>query len=506
MLQGLAGSAALDLHFGAYRLKRQERQLIGPQGPVELGARPFDILLALLDRPHDLIDKDTLIAAAWPGLAVEENTLQVHVSALRKALDPSYIVTVHGRGYKYAGPPPETAQQVAMEGQVLDRKPVIVVLPFENISGHPAQQYFSDGITGDVTDRLMLFRFCSVIGKHSAAALRGMAPDFAAIREKLHADFVVTGSVRRSADRVRIAVRLSDAATEEGIWAERYDRPIADLFALQDEIGELVVSAIARHLEVEINVRNIARPTANLSSYEHLLQGYWHFKKLTRRGNLAARESFKRALTLDPRNAEALSFLGATYSEEWIQDFSAENAVKGEDFIGQAVALDPANARIYAAHAWALLCIGDLAGAARASERGMALNPGDPNVLVNRALPLIYEGRLEEAHALIAQARKLEPIPPLWFGEFAGIAAFVEGRYEETLAGVEPVPECAWDVMYALSCYGHLGQGERARALRAQFSALGGEPDWKLGLTREPFADPSVLDRLMNGFEIALSL
>ena len=267
------------------------------------------------------------------------------------------------------------------------------MLPFENLSGDADQQYFSDGITGEIVDRLARFRKFAVIGRHSSAAFRGAAPDFSAIQEKLKADFVVTGSVRRSVDRIRIALRLSDAKSEEAIWSERYDRPIAELFSLQDEISELVAAAIPRQLEVEINVRSARRPPASLTSFEHTLQGYWHFRKLTRAGNRLAMQSFERAVASDPGNAEAMAWLGATYSETWVESFIEEYAVKGEKYTAEAIAIDPFNAKCHAFRTWTLLCVGHLDAALDVSQRAMALNPGDPAVLVNRAFALTYDGK-----------------------------------------------------------------------------------------------------------------
>ncbi len=497
----------MDLQFGQYRLKSAERLLLGPSGSVDLSSRSFDILALLLGRPDEVIGKNELFDAVWPGQIVEENTLQVHMSALRKTLDAGMITTVHGRGYKYAGPRPVACASQAVNPPpiVSDRKPMVVVLPFDNMSGDPDQQFFSDGITGDITDRLARFGAFAVIGQHSAASFRATAPDFAAIRERLKVDFIVTGSVRRTSERIRFAVRLSDAASEEAIWGERYDRPISDLFTLQDEISQLVAAAIARHLEVEINVRSVGRPPASLSSYEHLLQGYWHYKKLTSAGVTAAKQSFEQAIALDPRNAEALGWLGVIYCEGWLFDFHLESAAKGLEFTAQAISLDPTNALCHSARTWALLCVGDLAGALPVSERGISLNPNDPNVLVNRALTLGYDGRTSEAMDLIDHAHRLEPIPPLWFGEFSGIVAFAEGRYEHTLAGVEPIPIPAWDTMYALACYGLMGEKLKAHTTLAKMAESGRNPDWALGISREPYRDPAIRERLVEGLRMAMS-
>ena len=159
----------MDLEFGNYRLKRAERLLEGPNGPVELSARSFDILALLLERPDDVIGKTELFDAVWPGLVVEENTLQVHISALRKLLPAEMIVIVHGRGYKYSGPKPFVA---TAEAPALPR-PSIAVLPFDNMSGDPQQDYFSDGITEDIIAELGKFREFLVIARNSSFQFRG---------------------------------------------------------------------------------------------------------------------------------------------------------------------------------------------------------------------------------------------------------------------------------------------------------------------------------------------
>ena len=161
----------MDLRFGDYRLKRQERLVSGPEGPVDLSARAFDILHYLLDHHGEVVEKNALLEAVWPGVAVEDNTLQVHMSALRKALGPEMIATVHGRGYKYAGARAGAGRHGPAKPEA-GHKPVIVVLPLENLSGDPEQQYFSDGIIGDITERLTRFRAFAVIGHYSARAFR----------------------------------------------------------------------------------------------------------------------------------------------------------------------------------------------------------------------------------------------------------------------------------------------------------------------------------------------
>jgi tetratricopeptide (TPR) repeat protein len=256
---------------------------------------------------------------------------------------------------------------------------------------------------------------------------------------------------------------------------------------------------------VEINFRNARKPTASLSSHEHVLQGYWHFKKLTRAGNREALQCFERAVAIDPGNAEAMAWLGAACCNTWVENFAEEYVAKGSVLTAEAIAIDPFSATSHAIHTWTLLCVPNLDSALDVSKRSMELNPGDPAVLANRALALIYDGKATEAQALLDLARKLEPLPPAWFGEFAGLLAFAEGRYAEALEGTEPQAEYAWDTMYALASCGHLGLGERAKSILSRFRQQGPDPDWLLGVSHEPFRDKSVRERLVAGLNIALA-
>lgn len=255
----------MDLEFGSYRLKRAERLLLGPQGPVELSARSFDILALLLERPEEVVGKTELFDAVWPGMVVEENTLQVHISALRKALDAGMILTVHGRGYKYAGPKPVLPQAVNGAGEPTIRaaseKPSIAVLPFHNMSGDPEQDYFSDGITEDIIADLGRFKEFLVIARNSSFQFRGKANDVAEVAKKLGVQHIVEGSVRKISNRVRVTVQLIDAASKAHVWGEHYDRELTDIFAIQDEVTQMISARLARQARTAIATPGPGRPT-----------------------------------------------------------------------------------------------------------------------------------------------------------------------------------------------------------------------------------------------------
>lgn len=500
----------MDLRFGPYLLKRRERQLQGPVGPLELSVAAFDILSELLDRSGAVIGKTELLETVWPNAIVEENTLQVHVSALRKALEPGMIETVHGRGYKYAGPAPVAVRTITVPEtpapETIARKPTIVVLPFENQGGDPDQQYFSDGITEDITDRLTRFRAFAIIGQHAASAFRGKAPDFTIIRERLKADFVVTGSVRRLGNRIRIAVRLADARSETSMWAERYDRPLAQIFELQDEVAGLIAASVANQLEIEIAAWSGTRIPASFAAYEHILKGNWHFKTLTMAATARAIVCFEQALTLDPRNAEAMSLLAMCYTSGWMYEFSDAKLAKGIELAKDAIALDESAAKAHAVLGLGLVYAEGLETGRPPIERALALNPKDWFGLSNRSMASIYEGKPEEARALSEEARRLNRMPPFWLTEFECISRFGEGHFAEVLPGVEPMTDGAWDMMYAMACYGHLGMKDKARETVRRFRDQGREVDFMMGAAREPYVNSETRDLLAAGLKAAQRL
>ena len=199
---------------------------------------------------------------------VEENTLQVHISALRKALPSGMIMTVHGRGYKYAGPKPFVATTESQE----KRRPSIAVLPFDNMSGDPEQDYFSDGITEDIIAELGKFKEFLVIARNSSFQFRGKANDLAEVVKKLGVEYVVEGSVRKVANRIRVSAQLIDASSTTHVWGEHYDRELDDIFAIQDEITQMISARLARQARTAIASRTRARPTGNMSAYESYLR------------------------------------------------------------------------------------------------------------------------------------------------------------------------------------------------------------------------------------------
>ena len=484
----------MDWEFGNYRLKRAERLLIGPAGPVELSARSFEILDTLLRKPDEVVGKGELFDAVWPGLVVEENTLQVHISALRKALPPGMIMTVHGRGYRYAGPKPFVAAAECQE----KRRPSIAVLPFDNMSGDPEQDYFSDGITEDIIAELSKFKDFLVIARNSSFQFRGKANDLAEVAKKLGVQYVVEGSVRKFANRIRVSAQLIDVSSTAHVWAEHYDRELGDIFAIQDEITQMISARLARQARTAIASRTRARPTGNMSAYESYLRA---LQLVGEYGTVIQAEPYlQKAIELDPEFAAAQALLSFVESIKFYWSCDPRHLESGLRIAKVALQLDPEEAYAHLASGFALMYIRRFREAEPNLDRAVALNPNDPFILSIRALLLNYVGRSDAALAELEQAQRRDPFAVGWFEDFLGIILTGAGRYREALASyakMATVPP--WSLVCVTVCHAELGETKEAEAALARLkSSYPQFPGITLdGILKEEdlYEDPSIFDR-----------
>ena len=270
--------------FGSFELDFGHRLLLRNGSPVHLGSRAIDLLCELVRVPGELVTKDDLIARVWPQTVVEENNLQVQISAIRKALAAQeqgrhWLQTVPGRGYRFVAavrPVGAVSVEVATGPEAvtpaLPDKPAIAVLPFANMSGDPEQQYFGDGVVEDIITALSRFSELFVIARNSSFAVGERAGDLQQVARQLGVRYLLTGSVRKADGRLRITAQLVDAATLRHLWADRFDGALQDVFALQDQVTERVVGALlptVRRAEIE---RARRKPPASLDAYDYLLR------------------------------------------------------------------------------------------------------------------------------------------------------------------------------------------------------------------------------------------
>ena len=258
--------------IGRFRLDAGAGILFLSGEPVALGRRAVALLGVLVEQAGTPVSKDTLIAAAWPGLTVEESNLTVQMAALRRTLakEPQgdrWIETLPRRGYRFVGPVTAVNTDSAVERKppIQPNLPSIAVLPFENLSGDPDQDYFADGVVEEIITALSRFRQLFVIARNSSFTYKGRLVDIKQVGHELGVRYVLEGSIRRTTTRVRIAGQLVDAATGVHLWADRFDGGLEDIFDLQDQLTTNVVGAMTPKLEqAELNAPGARRPKASM--------------------------------------------------------------------------------------------------------------------------------------------------------------------------------------------------------------------------------------------------
>ncbi len=299
--------------FGRFALDADSGMLFHAGEPVLLGSRATALLRLLLERATEPVSKDALIEAAWPGLAIEDSNLTVQIAALRRVLaqdgGANWIETLPRRGYRYVGPPAarvDTSANNAPQPQAapeIPDKPSIAVLPFDNLGGEDA--WFADGMVDDIITGLSRIKWLFVIARNSSFVWRGRSVDVKQVGRELGVRYVLEGSVRRADNRVRINAQLADAASGAHVWAERYDRTLDDVFALQDEIALAVVGAIEPSLRRAEAQRVARKRPDSLDAYELVLRAQADVDSGMPDRAASALPLLQRALTLDPSYALA---------------------------------------------------------------------------------------------------------------------------------------------------------------------------------------------------------
>ncbi|QKC85308.1 adenylate/guanylate cyclase domain-containing protein [Mesorhizobium sp. NZP2077] len=386
----------------------------------------------------------------------------------------------------------------------------IAVLPFANMSGDAEQDYFADGISEDIITALSKLSQLFVIARNSSFTFKGQNVHVQDVGTKLGVRHVLEGSVRKSGNRVRITAQLIDATTGGHLWAERFDRDLTDIFAVQDDVTQQIVGALALNLTDGARLRLAPEHPRNTEAYDCFLRGreLWH--RLTKDTNVAARELLQRATELDPNFASAYAFLALTHGIDYLNRWGAsppESMAQAEEAATRAVTLDDNDPWAHWALAIAKLYTRRHDEAIDEVERALVLNPNFAEAHVCRGETLYYSGRPEEALESFARAKTLNPYFPDVLLHFQALALFQLGRFDEAvdLLLQRLARNAVTDVSRALlaASYGHLSRFAEARA--AWQEVLRVNPDYSLEYRRKllPHKNPADFELMVEGLRKA---
>jgi TolB-like protein/Tfp pilus assembly protein PilF len=425
--------------FGQFRLDASGRMLFRGNVPVPLPPKAVDTLLVLIESAGAVIDKEEILKQVWKGAFVEEGSLTRTISILRKALEhdgngQEYIATVSKRGYRFV------AEVVEMPQRVLQQKLMLAVLPFENMSGDVTQEYFSDGLTEEMITQLSRLNpeRLAVIARTSAMRYKGTNKSVREIGSELGVSHVLEGSVRRGADRVRIAAQLIQVANETHVWANTYERSLGDILKLQSEVSQ----AIAREIRVKLTPREQRRLAAagevSPAAYDAYLKGRHLWNKRTEDGMRKSVAYYEEAIRQHPDYAMAYAGIADSYVMLACRGMVPvkETFRKAKTAATKALELDRDLGDAEGSLAHVRLHDWDWDGLEKDFERAIKLNPAQAIVYYWYAEFLMSMGRPQEAIALTERAYQTDPLSPV-IAASLGMILYLARKYDEALAVME---------------------------------------------------------------------
>jgi TolB-like protein len=510
-------------------LDTELRELRRGGEPVAVEPQVFDLLVHLIEHRDRVVTKDDLIASVWGGRIVSDSTLTSRINAARKAVGDSggeqkLIRTVARKGLRFIGAvhvpadggehAPAVVREEMREPRAalpLPDRPAIAVLPFTNMTGDPGQEYFSDGISEDIITALSKLRWFFVIARNSSFIYKDKPVHMKQVAEELGVNYVVEGSVRRGGERVRITAQLNDAATGSHIWAERYDRELADVFAVQDEITEAIVAAIEPQLYAAENFRARRKPPDSMDAWDLVMRALSHYWRVTRQDNVAAQALLEKAVAIDPNYGQALGVLATsqTFGAHMGWDDMAAMAPVAKRAAQTAIRADSEDPWAHLALASVYLFARRFDDCLAEFETALGLNPNFSLAQGYHGLALAYCGRWEEGSLAAGRALRLSPRDP-FSAVYSGIASYAQyvGRsYDEAMRLAREGIRLRGDFVGAhrvlTAAAGMAGQGEVAKAALQELRRA--QPNISLAwIAREmPIKEDAEREHYLEGFRRA---
>jgi adenylate cyclase len=386
-------------------------------------------------------------------------------------------------------------------------KPTVAVLPFANMSGDPEQEFFADGLTEDILTELSRRRELFVISRTSTFVYKGQAGNLREIAQKLGARYLIEGSVRKSGDRLRVTVQLIDTASDAHIWAERYDRKLDDVFAIQDEITSAIVATLPGRLEAAQHDQLTRMKPSSMAAYECVLAAKVLHHRSAREDNAEALKLIDRALQLDPDYAHAHAWRGCILGQQWGYGWCRDRDATQKEVtfeLSKAVALDDNDADVHRILAAIGILENDLTRARYHQDRALALNPNYDLVVVQMGELFTWLGQAAEGVEWIHKAMKLNPHHPARFWSHLGRAHFVGRQYVQAIeAFMRLATMDSQQHAFLAACYGWLGDRTAASAHVARIRALEPQLAPKDFLATMHYGNPADLQHLSDGLDKA---
>jgi len=451
----------MPFQFEDYRLDPGRRELSRGPELVAVGPQVFDVLAYLVTNRAQVVSKDQLLDAVWGGRIVSESTLASHINAVRKAIGDSgekqrLVKTVARKGFRFVGEVREAPEEPAPTNGKLEPvpyggakplslpgRPSIAVLPFVNLSGDPEQDYFADGVVEDIIAALSRIRWLFVIARNSSFTYKNKIVDVKQVGRELGVRYVLEGSVRKAANRMRITGQLIDATTGAHIWADRFEGTLEDIFDLQDRMSESIVGAIAPQLEQAEIERAVHKPTDSLDAYDYYLRGMAHFHLMTREAIDKARPLFDKAIELDPEFAAAYGMAAWCIFWRKLNGWMSEGAREMEDgarLARRAVELGKNDAVALTRGGHALGHFGgELNACIALVDKALVLNPNLAAAWFLGAWQRIARGEPDVAIERFQHVMRLSPLDPEMIRMQAGLglAHMLAGRFEVAASWAE---------------------------------------------------------------------
>ena len=518
----------MKIVFGEHVLDPDRRELSRGSEAIAVGPQVFDLLLHLVRNRERVVTKDDLIEVVWAGRIVSESTLTSHINAVRKAIGDSggeqrLIRTIARKGYRFVGEvresdasertDPAKHHEPLAQALAFPDRPSIAVLPFVNLSGDPTQDYFVDGVVEDIIAALSRIRWLFVIARNSSFTYKGRTVDEKQVGRELGVRYILEGSLRKAASRVRITGQLIDATTGMNLWSERFEGKVDDIFELQDQMTANVVGAIAPRLERAEIERAKHKPTESLDAYDYYLRAMANLHFGTRDAVDEALRLLYRAIELDSEYAPAYGMAAWCHLwrkiNGWMNDRPREMA-EGTRLARRAVELgkDDAVALTRAGSALSHLA-GDLDGSVALLDRAKMLNPNLAAAWYLGGFVRVWRGDPDSAIAHFTQAMRLSPLDPEMYRMQAGMAAahLFAKRFDDASSwaakSFRDLPTFLIVEAFIAASHAHAGRTDEARRAMQHLRRL--DPSFRISNLTDylPIRRPQDLAILSDGLRKA---